>query len=42
MPSIPVLDAASLHLHDLMNGTYLINFKSKGKVLYTKEITVQR
>jgi hypothetical protein len=42
MPSIPVLDAASLHLHDLMNGTYMINFKSKGKVLYTKEITVQR
>ena len=42
MPSIPVLDAASLHLHDLMNGTYLINFKSKGKVLYSKEITVQR
>jgi hypothetical protein len=25
-----------------MNGTYLIQFKSEGEVLYYKEITVQR
>ena len=42
MPSIPVLKATSLHLHDLMNGVYLIQFKSEGEVLYYKEITVQR
>ncbi len=42
MPSIPVLDAKSLHLHDLLDGTYLIKFKSEGEVLYYKEITVQR
>ena len=42
IPSIPVLDADALHLHDLINGVYLIHFKSKGKILYTKEITVQR
>tara|TARA_B100001758_G_C18022209_1_gene408691 strand:- start:21 stop:371 length:351 start_codon:yes stop_codon:yes gene_type:complete len=42
MPSIPVLDASSLHLHDLMNGTYRVQFKSEGDVLYNKEITVQR
>ena len=42
IPSIPVLDADTLHLHDLTNGVYLIHFKSKGKILYTKEITVQR
>ena len=42
IPSIPVLDADALHLHDLTNGVYLIHFKSKGKILYTKEITVQR
>jgi len=42
MPSIPVLEASSLHLHDLMNGTYLIQFKSEGEVLYYKEITVLR
>lgn len=42
MPSIPVLDAYALHLHDLTNGVYLIHFKAKGKVLYIKEITVQR
>lgn len=42
MPTIPVLDADALHLHDLTNGVYLIHFKSKGKILYTKEISVQR
>ncbi len=42
IPSIPVLDADALHLHDLTNGVYLIHFKSEGKILYTKEITVQR
>ena len=42
MPSIPVLDADALHLHDLSNGVYLIRFKASGKVLYTTEITVQR
>lgn len=42
MPSIPVLKASSLHLHDLMNGVYLIQFKSEGEILYYKEITVLR
>ena len=42
MPSVPVLDADELHLYDLMNGTYLIHFKSKGVILYTKHIIVQR
>jgi hypothetical protein len=42
MPAIPVLDADALHLHDLGNGIYTIHFKSEGKVLYTKEVTVSR
>ena len=42
MPSIPVLEASSLHLHDLIDGIYLIEFKSQGEALYYKEITVQR
>ena len=42
MPSIPVLDATALYLHDLIDGTYLIHFKANGKILYLKEITVQR
>ena len=42
MPAIPVLDASSLHLHDLMDGTYRVQFKSEGEVIYNKEITVQR
>ena len=42
MPSIPVLDASTLHLHDLMDGIYRVQFKSEGEVIYNKEITVQR
>ena len=42
MPSIPVLDATSLHLNDLISGTYTINFISNGQTLYSKNIQVQR
>lgn len=42
MPSIPVLDATSLHLNDLMSGNYTINFISNGQTLYSKNIQVQR
>ena len=40
MPSIPVLDAKSLHLNDLTEGIYTINFKSKDEVLITKKLLV--
>ena len=42
MPSMPVLDATSLHLNDLISGTYTINFISNGQTLYSKNIEVQR
>ena len=42
MPSMPVMDATSLHLNDLMSGTYTINFISNGQTLYSKNIQVQR
>ncbi|MBM3185043.1 MAG: hypothetical protein FJZ67_01975 [Bacteroidetes bacterium] len=42
MPAIPVLDATSLHLNDLISGTYTINFISNGQTLYSKNIRVQR
>ncbi len=42
MPSIPVLDASSLHLNDLLNGNYTINFVAEGKVLYSRSLVVQR
>ncbi len=42
MPSIPVLDASSLHLNDLLNGAYTVNFISNGQTLYTKNFLVQR
>ena len=40
MPSIPVLDARSLHLNDLTEGIYTINFKSKDEVLISKKLLV--
>ena len=40
MPTIPVADAKSLHMNDLMNGTYTIIFKSSTEDLYTKTIEI--
>jgi hypothetical protein len=42
MPTIPVSDAKSLHMNDLMNGTYTLVFKSASEELYTKVIEVAR
>jgi hypothetical protein len=42
MPTIPVSDAKSLHMNDLMNGTYTLVFKSATETLYTKVIEVAR
>jgi hypothetical protein len=42
MPAIPVMDATSLHLNDLMNGTYEIHFLSGEKVVATEKITVSK
>jgi len=42
MPTIPVADAKSLHMNDLMNGTYTLVFKSASEDLYTKVIEVAR
>jgi len=42
MPTIPVSDAKSLPMNDLMNGTYTLVFKSSTEELYTKVIEVNR
>ena len=42
MPTIPVADAKSLHMNDLMNGTYTLIFKSSTEELYTKTIEVAK
>ena len=42
MPTIPVSDAKSLHMNDLMNGTYTLVFKSSSEELYSKVIEVSR
>jgi hypothetical protein len=42
MPAIPVLDATSFHLNDLINGTYEINFLAGDKVVASEKITVSK
>jgi len=42
MPTIPVADATSLHLNDLMNGSYEINFMAGDKILVTEKISVNK
>ena len=42
MPTIPVMDATSLHLNDLMNGSYEINFLAGDKVVTSEKITVSK
>lgn len=42
MPTIPVMDATSLHLNDLMNGAYEINFLAGEKVVASEKITVSK
>lgn len=42
MPTIPVSDAKSLHMNDLMNGTYTLIFKTSTEELYTKVIEVNK
>ena len=42
MPTIPVMDATSLHLNDLMNGSYEINFLAGDIVVASEKITVSK
>ncbi len=42
MPTIPVSDAKSLHMNDLMNGTYTLVFKSGNETLYIKTLEVSK
>ena len=42
MPAIPVMDATSFHLNDLINGSYEINFLAGDKVVASEKITVSK
>ena len=42
MPPIPVMDATSFHLNDLVNGSYEINFLAGDKVVASEKITVSK
>ena len=42
MPTIPVMAATSLHLNDLMNGSYEINFLAGDKVVASEKIIVSK
>jgi hypothetical protein len=41
MPSIPVFNTQQIHLNDLMDGVYYINFKQQGTVVNIKMIQIQ-
>ena len=40
MPSIPIFDAKEMHLNDLEDGTYYVNFKKNNQILVIKEFKV--
>ena len=42
MPTVPVMDATSLHLNDLLNGSYEINFLAGDQIVATEKITVSK
>ena len=42
MPTIPVMGSSELHLNDLIDGTYIIIFKSNETILYSKTIEINR
>jgi hypothetical protein len=42
MPAIPVMDATSFHLNDLINGSYEINFMAGDKIVASEKITVSK
>jgi hypothetical protein len=42
IPSIPVLDATSLHLNGLIEGDYEISFIRGNKVVATEKLTVSK
>ena len=41
MPLIPVMGAQQIHLNNLEDGVYFINFKKDGELLATKTVTIQ-
>jgi hypothetical protein len=42
MPAIPVMDATSLHLNGLINGTYEISFMSGETVIAIETLVVNK
>ena len=40
LPSMPILEAKEMHLNDLEEGTYYVNFKKNNQILATKEFKV--
>lgn len=41
MPLIPVMGAQQIHLNNLEDGVYFIQFKKEGELLATKTVTIQ-
>jgi hypothetical protein len=42
MPAIPVMDATSLHLNNLVNGSYEINFLAGDKIVASETLIVSK
>jgi hypothetical protein len=42
MPTIPVMDSTSLHLNDLIKGSYEINFLAGDKIVASEIVTVSK
>jgi hypothetical protein len=41
MPSIPIFNMQQIHLNDLIDGVYYINFKQQGTIVNTKMIQIK-
>jgi hypothetical protein len=41
MPSIPIFNMQQIHLNDLIDGVYYINFKQQGTVVNIKTIQIK-
>jgi hypothetical protein len=42
MPSMPIFKSKEIHLNDLADGNYFVNFKSQNQIIETKEFKVEQ
>jgi hypothetical protein len=42
MPSMPIFKSKEMHLNDLADGNYYVNFKSENQIIESKEFKVEQ